>query len=64
MELQDIVRWEAKDGDVLFVNADAIDVSVLRKLDISKHVIIIPVHCEPGASVSDSVAVLQTKEAV
>jgi len=61
MELQDIVKYHAEDGDVLFVNADAINVSVLKQLDIAKRVIIIPVHCEPGVSVSDSVATLSVK---
>lgn len=63
MELEDIVRWEVKDGDVLFVNADAIDTAVLRNLMTNKNVIILPVHCEPGVAVSSYVTV-QTKEEV
>lgn len=64
MELQDVLRWSVKDGDVLFVNADAVDIDAFRRLNLGVRVIIIPVQCQPGTSISDSVAVLQTKEVV
>ena len=68
MELQDIVKWNVEDGDVLFFNADCVDALCLRDsmrgLGINKNIILVPVYCALGTSISEAVAVLQTKDIV
>ena len=68
MELQDIVKWNVEDGDALFFNPDAVDALCLRDsmrgLGINKNIILVPVYCAPGTSISEAVAVLQTKDVV
>jgi len=59
----DIAKLHLKDGDTLFVNADAVDLENLRHLQVLSNIAIVPVFCLPGMSVAEQLAVTHTEVA-
>jgi hypothetical protein len=61
MEIAEIVRLSVKDGDILFVDAEAVDAEAIQKFpwfkDDNRHFIIIPVMVPKDKTVADCLAV-------
>lgn len=59
--LEDVIRYEVKDGDVLFVNAEAVDCQTLAQHPFFrapiKNFLIVPVLVPAGKTVADCLAV-------
>jgi len=63
IEASEIAVLNLKEGDTLFVNADAIDIEGLRKLRVPFVVPVVAVYCLPGMSVVDQLTVTRTEAA-
>lgn len=60
-QLKDVLRLSLKDGDLLFVDTNAIDLMALCKVDIDVKVIVVPVFVEPGSgkTIADYIQVVE-----
>lgn len=62
----DIAKLNLKEGDILFVNADSVDIEAFRKASFYQgvaHVVIVPVMVPPGMSVTEQLAVAYVEAA-